>query len=84
MGLLVVIIASLALKITNPKDLSKSIDYNLAIIIVLSLALGTAMIKSELADLLAESLYQFLCLWAKWVSCSGFILSLRSRSLYYQ
>lgn len=56
MGLLVVIIASLALKITNPKDLSKSIDYNLAIIIVMSLALGTAMVKSGAADLLAESI----------------------------
>ncbi len=56
MGLLVVIIASLSLKITNPKDLSKSIDYNLAIIIVMSLALGTAMIKSGAADLLAESI----------------------------
>ncbi len=56
MGLLVVIIASLALKITNPKDLSKSIDYNLAIIIVMSLALGSAMIKSGAADLLAESI----------------------------
>jgi di/tricarboxylate transporter len=56
MGLLVVIIASLALKITNPKDLSKSIDYNLAIIIVMSLALGTAMTKSGAADILAESI----------------------------
>ncbi|MFW5878119.1 MAG: SLC13 family permease [bacterium] len=56
MGLLVVIIASLALKITNPKDLPKSIDYNLAIIIVMSLALGTAMVKSGAADLLAESI----------------------------
>ena len=53
-GLLVVIIVSLALKITNPKDLSKSIDYNLAIIIVLSLALGIAMTKSGAADLIAE------------------------------
>ena len=56
MGLLVVIIASLLLKITNPKDLSKSIDYNLALIIVLSLALGAAMAKSGAADLLAESI----------------------------
>jgi di/tricarboxylate transporter len=55
-GLIVVIIASLALKITNPKDLSKSIDYNLAIIIVMSLALGAAMIKSGAAELLAESI----------------------------
>ncbi len=56
MGLMVVIIASLSLKITNPKDLSKSIDYNLALIIVLSLALGAAMTKSGAADLLAESI----------------------------
>ena len=56
MGLILVIIASLALKITNPKDLSKSIDYNLAIIIVLSLALGIAMAKSGAADLLADSI----------------------------
>ena len=55
-GLLVVIIVSLALKITNPKDLSKSIDYNLAIIIVLSLALGIAMTKSGAADLIAETI----------------------------
>ncbi|MCF8389805.1 MAG: SLC13 family permease [Bacteroidales bacterium] len=55
-GLIVLIIASLALKITNPKDLSKSIDFNLAIIIVLSLALGIAMIKSGAADLIAESI----------------------------
>ena len=48
--------ASLALKITNPKDLSKSIDYNLALIIVLSLALGEAMTKSGAADLLADSI----------------------------
>ncbi|MGC9341619.1 MAG: SLC13 family permease [Bacteroidales bacterium] len=56
MGLIVVIIASLALKITNPKDLSKSIDYNLAIIIVMALALGSAMIKSGAAELIAESI----------------------------
>lgn len=55
-GLIVVIIASLSLKITNPKDLSKSIDFNLAIIIVLSLALGIAMVKSGAADLIAESI----------------------------
>ena len=56
MGLLAVLIATLALKITNPKDLSRSIDYNLAIIIVLSIALGTAMIKTGAADLVANSI----------------------------
>lgn len=56
MGLMAVLIASLALKITNPKDLSKSIDYNLAIIIVLSIALGTAMVKTGAANLVADSI----------------------------
>jgi di/tricarboxylate transporter len=56
LGLIALIIASLALKITNPKDLTKSIDYNLAIIIVMALALGLAMIKTGAADLLAQSI----------------------------
>jgi di/tricarboxylate transporter len=56
LGLIALIMASLALKITNPKDLSKSIDFNLAIIIVMSLALGLAMIKTGAADLLAQSI----------------------------
>jgi di/tricarboxylate transporter len=54
MGLLIVILLCLALKITNPKVLPKSIDYNLGLIIVLSLALGTAMVKSGAADLIAN------------------------------
>jgi len=56
MGLIVVILTSLALKIINAKELPKSIDYNLAIIIVMSLALGTAMIKSGAAQLIATFL----------------------------
>ena len=56
MGLIAVLIASLSLKITNPKDLSKSIDYNLALIIVLSIALGTAMVKTGAASLVADSI----------------------------
>ena len=56
MGLVALLIATLALKITNPKDLSRSIDYNLAIIIVLSIALGTAMAKTGAADLVADSI----------------------------
>ncbi len=55
-GLLIIILASLALNITEPKELPKSIDYNLALIIVLSLALGTAMIKSGAATLIANLL----------------------------
>ncbi|MCK4630724.1 MAG: anion permease, partial [Bacteroidales bacterium] len=54
MGLIVLLLASLVMKVTNPKDLPKGIDYDLALIIVMSLALGTAMIKSGAADLVAN------------------------------
>ncbi len=54
MALMILMIVILALKITSPKDIPKSIDYNLAIIIVLSLALGTAMIKTGMADIIAN------------------------------
>ncbi len=60
LGLIALIIILLALKVTNPKELSKSIDYNLAIIIVLSLALGTAMIKTGAAELFAHSIVKLL------------------------
>lgn len=56
MGLLLVIMFSIVLNITSAKELHKSIDYNLALIIVMSLALGTAMEKSGAADLLANSI----------------------------
>ncbi|MGQ1890580.1 SLC13 family permease [Thermophagus sp. OGC60D27] len=53
-GLFVVLIVVSALKIVSPKDLPRSIDYNLAAIIALSLALGTAMIKTGVADMVAN------------------------------
>jgi di/tricarboxylate transporter len=56
MGLIIMILISMMLRVTNPKDIPKTIDYNLALIIVLSLALGTAMIKSGAADLVANGL----------------------------
>jgi di/tricarboxylate transporter len=56
MGLIIILLASMVLKVTHPKELPKSIDYNLALIIVLALALGTAMIKSGTADLIANVL----------------------------
>lgn len=46
MGLIIILLASMALKVTHPKELPKNIDYNLALIIVLALALGKAMILS--------------------------------------
>ncbi|NPA36999.1 MAG: SLC13 family permease [Chlorobi bacterium] len=54
MGLLVVLVVINILKVVSSKDLPKSIDYNLAVIIALSLALGTAMIKSGVADMIAN------------------------------
>lgn len=56
LGLMVVIMMSLLFKITTPKELPKGIDYNLALIIVMSLALGTAMIKTGAAEYLADLL----------------------------
>ncbi|MEF8810652.1 MAG: SLC13 family permease [Bacteroidales bacterium] len=54
MGLLVLLIVAFALGLANPKELPKAIDYDLALIIVLSLALGVAMRKTGAADLLAD------------------------------
>lgn len=53
-GLLVVLVGVSALKVVSPKDLPKGIDYNLAAIIALSLALGTAMSKTGVADMIAD------------------------------
>ncbi len=55
-GLLILIVMAMIFKITTPKELPKSLDYNLALIIVLSLALGTAMIKTNAAELLADGM----------------------------
>ncbi len=54
MGLLVVLVVVNILGVVSAKDLPKSIDYNLAVIIALSLALGTAMIKTGVADMIAD------------------------------
>jgi di/tricarboxylate transporter len=54
MGLIILLLTSFVLKLTNPKDLSKGIDYNLGLIIVMSLALGIAMIKSGVAPMFAN------------------------------
>jgi di/tricarboxylate transporter len=53
LSLLLLVVLSLMLRITHPRELPRSIDYNLAIIIVLALALGEAMIKTNTAHLLA-------------------------------
>ncbi len=55
-GLLVLITGLVAFKITRPKDLIKSVDYDLILVIALSLALGTAMIKTGVADIFASGI----------------------------
>jgi di/tricarboxylate transporter len=56
LSLAILITLSLLLKLMNPKDLPKSIDFNLAIIIAMSLALGQAMIKTGVASHIADFL----------------------------
>ena len=55
-SLLILVVISLAFRLVDPKELPRSIDFNLGIIIVLSLALGTAMIKSGAADMVAQGI----------------------------
>lgn len=50
MGTAVYLMILLLTKIANPKDVIKSLDYNLGLIIVMTLALGTAMYKTGLAE----------------------------------
>lgn len=52
-GLIVLISVITMLGITNAKDIPKSLDFNLAAIIALALAIGTAMIKSGVAEMVA-------------------------------
>jgi di/tricarboxylate transporter len=54
LSLITLIITLLFMKIASPNDIHKSVDYNLAIIIALSMALGTAMIKTGLASDIAN------------------------------
>lgn len=59
MGLLVFISVLVAAGITTPKKISKSIDYQLGIVIAMALALGHAMIKTEVAENIAQLLIHF-------------------------
>jgi di/tricarboxylate transporter len=54
MGIIIMILISMIFKVTSPRDLPANIDYNLALVIVLSLSLGTAMMKSGAAGLVAN------------------------------
>ena len=52
-GLSVYLLILLMTKTANPKEVAKSLDYDLGLIIVMALALGTAMVKTGLADTIA-------------------------------
>jgi len=54
MALIILFILILSFKIASPKDVHKNIDYNLAIIIAMAMAIGTAMIKTGFADFLGN------------------------------
>ncbi len=56
LSLAILITVSLILKLMNPKELPKSVDFNLAIIIAMSLALGQAMIKTGVVLHIADFL----------------------------
>jgi len=60
LGLTVLLVIVMLLKVSSPKDVHKSLDLNLAIIIALSLALGTAMVKTGVAHMVAEYFIQAL------------------------
>lgn len=46
--------------VSSPKDIAKSIDFNLVLVIALSLALGTAMVKTGVADTLSHYTFEML------------------------
>jgi di/tricarboxylate transporter len=57
--LLLLILVTIS-NIVSPKEIARNIDFNLILIIALSLALGTAMLKSGVATTLAGSFFSVL------------------------
>jgi len=70
-SLVVLVAVTLIMKVASPKDTVKSIDFNLLIIIALSLALGTAMIKSGLAEIIASNTIKWLMPYGKVTILTG-------------
>lgn len=60
MALIVLLIILLSIKLMSYKDLAKTIDFNLAVIIALSLAFGLAMIKTGVAQYIADVMVKSL------------------------
>lgn len=59
-GLLMLLSALVIFKVVNPKSIIKSIDFQLVLIIALALSLGTAMLKSGVAEIFADGLLSVL------------------------
>jgi len=55
-GLMVLLTSLVILKVAKPKDMLKGVDFELIMIIALSLALGVAMIKSGVATMFADGI----------------------------
>ncbi len=56
LALMLLFIPILGFKIASPKDVHRNIDYNLILIIVMSLALGLAMVKTGVAEIISHSI----------------------------
>lgn len=74
MGIMVLLLMLLPFKITSPKDLHKSIDYNLILIIALAIALGNAMLKTGVADMFANILIEAFLPWGHVALLAGIYL----------
>lgn len=71
LALIILISLLLVLKVTNPKELAKSIDYDLAFIIAMALALGLAMQKTGVAEILANLMIEIFRPWGNIGLLSG-------------
>ena len=60
MGLLILLSILVAMDITKPKDIVKSIDFNLVFVIALSLSIGLAMTKTGFANMIATFMIYIL------------------------
>ena len=61
-------------KVVNPKSIVKSIDFQLVLIIALALSLGTAMLKSGVAELFANGFISILKPYGKIALLAGIYL----------
>jgi len=59
-SLITLLIVLSVIGVASPKDIGKSIDFNLILVIALSLALGTAMVKTGLADWVSQNTFELL------------------------